>query len=512
MSVCIFKSKRMEKRFFTLVFITMMGLSSSSAQEKAVPFDVNYNPALQPTNQIQYFKPVEKDLFVGDCIPFSYNGTFYLYWLIDKGHHSALNGLGGHQWALSTSKDLINWKHYPIALGIDEEWEKSICTGSLIYAKNSFYAFYATRIIKDGKTQEQLSYAISSDGTKFVKQKPNPFFTAPEGYNPSQFRDPKIISAPDGYHLFISSYKTDPEIQQYGGCLAHLFSKDLKNWEVREPVLTGQRGTPECSDYFYWNGWYYLIYSSYGTFYVKSRNPFGPWEYPSDQTLKEPFANVPKTAEFNNRRRISAAWIPSRDENKDNGHGKFGGNIVLRELVQEEDGTLGTKFAPELVPECSTPLELPVILDNSLSTGNSEKLQINSPNGIGSANFDQVPYNCRITLEITPLGNNEEYGLYLRSNNKAEGGYRLNFSPNLETVQLGNVSIDAVKNLGNSILVDIIMKDDIIDVCVDNRRCIVNRCPEQKGDQLWLYAKQGNVIFKSIKISELKTDQASLIH
>jgi frataxin-like iron-binding protein CyaY len=151
-------------------------------------------------------------------------------------------------------------------------------------------------------------------------------------------------------------------------------------------------------------------------------------------------------------------------------------------------------------------------LDNSLSTGNSEKLQINSPNGIGSANFDQVPYNCRITLEITPLGNNEEYGLYLRSNNKAEGGYRLNFSPNLETVQLGNVSIDAVKNLGNSILVDIIMKDDIIDVCVDNRRCIVNRCPEQKGDQLWLYAKQGNVIFKSIKISELKTDQASLIH
>ena len=134
MSVCIFKSKRMEKRFFTLVFITMMGLSSSSAQEKAVPFDVNYNPALQPTNQIQYFKPVEKDLFVGDCIPFSYNGTFYLYWLIDKGHHSALNGLGGHQWALSTSKDLINWKHYPIALGIDEEWEKSICTGSLIYA------------------------------------------------------------------------------------------------------------------------------------------------------------------------------------------------------------------------------------------------------------------------------------------------------------------------------------------------------------------------------------------
>ena len=276
---------------------------------------LNFNPTNQPTNQIQYFKPVEEDLFVGGCIPFSHNGVFYLYWLIDKGHHTALNGLGGHQWALSTTTDLINWKHYPIALGIDEEWEKSICTGSVIYANNLFYAFYATRLLKDGKTQEQLSYAISKDGIKYVKQKPNPFFTAPDGYIPSQFRDPKIIADKDGYHLFISSFKTDPEIDRYGGCLAHLFSTDLKNWSVKEPVLTGQRGTPECSDYFYWNGWYYLIYSSGGTHYVKSRNPFGPWEYPRYQALKVPFNNVAKTAEFKNGRRISVAWIPSREDN-----------------------------------------------------------------------------------------------------------------------------------------------------------------------------------------------------
>lgn len=89
---------------------------------------------------------------------------------------------------------------------------------------------------------------MSNDGTKFIKKKPNPFFTAPKGYNPSQFRDPKIFEDKDGYHMLISSYKTEPEVFQFGGCLAHLFSNDLKNWEVKEPVLTGQRGTPECSD------------------------------------------------------------------------------------------------------------------------------------------------------------------------------------------------------------------------------------------------------------------------
>jgi beta-fructofuranosidase len=492
--------------FGIFIFCCLLGLSTTIAkgQEKSEPLNVNYNPNIQPTNQIQYFKPVEADLFVGDCIPFYHNGIFYLYWLVDKGHHSALKGLGGHQWALSTSKDLINWKHFPIALGIDEDWEKSICTGSLIYANNSFYAYYATRIVKDGKTQEQLSYAISSDGTKFIKQKPNPFFTAPEGYVPSQFRDPKIISSPDGYHLFISSYKSNPEIQQFGGCLAHLYSKDLKNWEAREPILTGQNGTPECSDYFYWNGWYYLIYSTSGNgYYVKSRNPFGPWEYPRYQALKEPFANVPKTAEFNNGRRMSAAWIPTRDENKLEGRGKFGGNIVIRELVQDEDGTLGTKFAPELIPACSSPLELPLKLNNSFIVGIMGIIEVNGANGIGSVHYEKVPYNCRITLEIEPLGNIEDYGLYLRSGDKAEDGFKLNFSPDLRTVQLGNKGIEAVENLGNSILVDIVMKGDIIDVCINNHRCIVNRCPELKGDQIWLYAKQGMVHFTSIKIYDL---------
>jgi len=465
---------------------------------------LNYNPAIQPKNKIQYFKPVEQDLFVGDCIPFSHNGTFYLYWLIDKGHHSSLNGLGGHQWVLGTSKDLINWEHFPIVIGLDEEWEKSICTGSVIFAENAYYAYYATRLVKDGKTQEQLSYAVSKDGKKFIKQKPNPFFIAPTGYIPSQFRDPKIISSSDGYHMFISSYKSEPVVFRNGGCLAHLFSKDLKNWEIHEPVLSGQRSTPECSDYFYWNGWYYLLYSIDGdTKYVKSKNPFGPWEFPRYQTLSEPFSNVAKTAEFNNNRRISAAWVPSRNDGKDNGNERFGGNIVLRELIQDYDGTLSSKFPSEVIPALKNKVEFKILTDNTTSQLTREGVEIDSPNGIGSAHIMNVPYNCRITLEMEPVGNNDEFGLYLRTNDKAEGGYKLNFSPDRRVVQLGNVSIESVEGLNNTLTIDIVMMNDIIDVCINNRRCIANRCPEQKGEQLWFYTRHGDVSFKSIKISEL---------
>ncbi len=93
--------------------------------------------------------------------------------------------------------------------------------------------------------------------------------------------------------------------------------------------------------------------------------------------------------------------------------------------------------------------------------------------------------------------------LYLRSGNKASVGYKLSFSANNHIVSLANTGIVAVDGLNNNIKVDIIMKNDIIDVCIDNRRCIVNRLPEQKGSFLWLYAKHGNVKFKSIKVSPI---------
>lgn len=214
------------KTTLIIVMTLLMGITTSQAQ-----FKIDYNPSIQPTNSIQYFKPVEKDLFVGDCIPFYHEGTYYLYWLLDKGHHGALNGLGGHQWCVSTTKDLKNWKHYPIAIGIDEKWEKSICTGSVAFDGKLFYAFYATRLItKENEIKEQLSYAISKDGLNFEKQLPNPFYTSAPGYSQRHFRDPKIVIDKSGtFHLFVSSESEKYIISDAKGTLVHLTSKDLKN-------------------------------------------------------------------------------------------------------------------------------------------------------------------------------------------------------------------------------------------------------------------------------------------
>jgi beta-fructofuranosidase len=467
---------------------------------------VQYDPAIQSTNNMQYFKP-KGDLFVGDCIPFARNGVYYYYWLLDSAHHRSLAGLGGHQWVLSTTTDLKNWKQYPVVLGIDEPWEKSICTGSVVFYNHLYYAFYATRLVdNEGKVNEQLSYATSPDGIHFEKKRPNPFYTSAPGYSKRDFRDPKVfVDEKTGeFHLFVSSWQENSILQHAGGCLVHLKSKDLKQWTVLDPILTGQPSVPECPDYFLWKDWYYLVYSDgSNTYYVKSKQPYGPWSEPASQALNESWSNVVKTAAFKNGRRIAAAWVPSRHENKDNNDEIFGGNSLFREIIQLPDGTLNTKFPPEMVPATHPAISGKISAALNAGLIGKDGVMIKSPNGVGAAFTGNIPARCRINLMISPEGASEEYGLYLRSDEKADIGYRLNFNANTAMVSLGNTDIKAVSGLNKPIRVDIILDDDIIDVCVDNRRCIVNRTPEQKGNFLWFYAKHGVVKFTSVKISPL---------
>jgi beta-fructofuranosidase len=488
-------------RNFLLLILLVLFCTAADAQ-----LGVKYDPGIQSKGNLQYWRP-KGNLFVGDCMPYYQDGKFSFYWLLDSAHHASLKGLGGHQWALSTTRDLKTWKQEPIVLGIDQEWEKSICTGSVAFYHNTYYAFYATRLIdENGRVNEQLSYATSKDGIHFDKQKPNPFYTSAPGYSKRDFRDPKVfIDEKTGeFHLFVSSWQESSVLARAGGCLVHLVSKDLKKWDLKDPVLTGQSSVPECPDYFLWKGWYYLVYGDNGdTYYVKSKQPYGPWEEPEFQALNESWSNVLKTASFKNDRRISASWIPSRHENKDNNGEIFGGNALFREVIQMPNGTLQTRFLEEMIPQTGAPLK--INFSNGLySTKNGENsITIDAPNGTGASYLENIPQNVRLSLEVEPIGRYDEFGFYLRSDNRANNGYKSSFSANNQTVSLGNTEIKAVGGLNRPIKIDLIMKGDIIDMSIDGKRCIVNRTPEQKGSFLWFYAKHGKVSFKSVKVSPL---------
>ena len=79
-------------------------------------------------------------------------------------------------------------------------------------------------------------------------------------------------------------------MRRYGSGTAALRILSATIWKtgVREKpfLVPGYTDQPECSDYFEWNGWYYLIFSNYGTAkYRYSRTPFGPWICPEQEIL-----------------------------------------------------------------------------------------------------------------------------------------------------------------------------------------------------------------------------------
>jgi hypothetical protein len=452
---------------------------------------------------MQYFRPGE-GLFVGDCMPFFHGGLFRLYCLLDEGHHRGLGGLGGHQWAQASSRDLVHWEHHPLAIPITNEREGSICTGSVFFHEGLYYAFYATRM-RD--RTEHLSLALSYDGVRFEKAEPNPFASPPVGYSPYHYRDPFVFKGRhDGlFHMLVTAWLEDPPIPGRGGCLAHLVSTDLRHWQSRDPFLVpGLPGAPECPDYFFWNGWWYLVFSSGGVARFRtSRRPDGPWLRPKIDTLDGPAARVMKTAPFTDGRRIGVAWIGTRERDRDDGRLKYAGNAVFRELVQHDDGSLGARFPKEMVPsgrQLST-LRLRALGEDVRVEGG--RIHIVARQGLGAAVCSGVPLDAHLRIRLLPQPDAVGFGLRLRATDTFESGYDLHLAPQDRVARLNDQWLLGVDGLDHPFDLDVVLQDDIIDVCIDERRTLIDRCPERRGEQLFMYAQDSDVAFEVLEIAAL---------
>ena len=452
---------------------------------------------------MQYFKP-DGNFFLGDCMPFAHDGVFHLYYLLDEGHHQGLGGLGGLQWAHASTTDLVHWTHHPLALPITADWEGSICTGATFYHAGTYHAFYATRM-RDWT--QHLGHAVSRDGITFEKTTPNPFASPPPGYNPKDYRDPFVFQAEDGtFHMLVTSQLEDPPLHKRGGCLLHLQSSDLWDWQVVGPLLIpagdpAYGNVPECPDLFEWNGWYYVLFGlGLQTRYRMARHPLGPWLRPPVDALDTAFCAVMKTAPFGENRRIGVGWAGPRQGDKDDGRMLWGGNAVFRELIQHPDGTLGTRFPPEMIPGTGDPLALTCTILTPGCRGDSRQIDFATPETLAVAALENLPRSCRIRCQVEPTSGCIRFGLGLRGDGEFAQKIELAFQPSLRTVSLGQARSEGVAGLDAPFGLDIILQEDIIDVCIGNQRCMINRLPELQGHRLFFFCENGAVRFSEIEV------------
>ena len=302
---------------------------------------------------------------------------------------------------------------------------------------------------------ERLAMALSQDGIHFQKARPTPFSAPQAPFREGPNRDPSVNRDGDGYLMLVTAALAAKKDGKEQGALEQLVSKDLKHWSAsKTPFLVpGYSPQPECSDLFFWRGRYYLLFGINGvTHYRMGNSLHGPWTKPEIDTLDADEARVMKTAAFHKDRRILVGWV---------GYDNFGGNLVFRELIQNPDRTLGTKFPEEMIP----------------ATKGRTAIQVHHSHS--SAPLQRALAEWRLILQADPADASQPYGLTFEGKEGPTETLLINpvkgVAAWLDATGRIRNELTGLPELQRRAMIDIVRKGDLVDLCVNRRHTMIHR-------------------------------------
>lgn len=380
-----------------------------------------------------FYRPA--DAWVGDNIPCYSNGKFYLYYQADRRIPVPFPKGEPFGWSLAVSDDLISFSDYGEVLHKGEKGGREHCifAGSVIYHNELFYAFYtAENRAWSGHPEmppsEVVRIATSRDGISWEKY-PELTMEAPDLFDNDYFRDPAVFRMDDGrFILIVCTRKKDgPKIRK--GVLITYEGSDLLHWEYK-----GIFYDPEAyfllqmPDLFRIGDWYYLLFSELDdqrrTRYRMSRSLNGPWLPPADDCFDGRCYYAARTINVDGRR-FMFGWNPTRENNDDLGMWIWGGNSVIHEIFQNDDGTLSTKL-PDFISNRFIPS----------SKKYATSLSLCSVDGYKKLVFDNEAGNFyRIDFDFVLSEGTFGFGIKFYENSDEDIGYIYHFIPGENRVE-----------------------------------------------------------------------------
>lgn len=212
---------------------------------------------------------------------------------------------------------------------------------------------------------------------------------------------------------------------------------------------------------------------------------------------------VMKTAAYHDNRRLGVAWIETRSGDTDTGRFQWGGHAVFREIVQFADGTLGTTFPPEMLPARGTPLALPQPAQGIGATVANGAIHLESGDGMAAVSFATLPRNVYLRVSGRPATDASRFGLRLREDTPFVDGVAVELLPTAQRIELHDAALDPVAGLDALFTLEIVLKDDLIDVSINGRYSLINRCPAQQGTGLTFFCHTGSITFDQVIIAPL---------
>ena len=299
--------------------------------------------------------------------------------------------------------------------------------------------------------------------------------------------------------------------------MARYTSTDLSKWTLCEPLYAPEKQYMlECPDLFKMGDQYYLFYSwDMVTYYARGDSMYGPFVEPENNVLDGTGFSfyAAKTAEFQGNRYL-CGWVGRKPEPKDTGNYNWAGSLVIHQLVQKEDGTLGVK-EPSGLKEYFTEEESPVLAGTWGTVEEEAGSYRLSAYGdeVALAEFGSrkpvVMLECTVSLGEEgyvgiAFGQGEEYGKYTGLVLDAKNdcihyeGCVLSRIAYVEPV----ISTDFIFEPDKEYHVKLVMENEIAVLYIDDTKALSNRIYKSvEGDVHWgFFANNAEAVFKDVVV------------
>lgn len=293
-----------------------------------------------------------------------FKNEYHLFYQYNPGS-SLVPGIA--HWGHAKSRDLVHWKHLPVALYPDKRYDKTgVFSGSALVEDDAMYLYYTGNVNHPGKTPDHIqrqALATSTDGVTFTKYEDNPIIIGKK-HQPN-LRDPKVWEKNGTYYMVLGNSFNNNSL----GRVLLYASEDKITWK-EVSILDESDGFLgfmwECPDFFELNGRFILLFSPQGMKAegFKYRNLYqtgyivGDFDYSSKK-----FKPITKFQELDHGhdfyatqttldkkgRRVVVAWLDMWDQNYPEGLDGFTGQMSLvRQLSLTKDGHLIQTPLPEM--------------------------------------------------------------------------------------------------------------------------------------------------------------------
>jgi beta-fructofuranosidase len=277
---------------------------------------------------------------------------------------------GDMHWAHAVSKDMIHWKHLPIALApTSGSYDQDGCFSGSAVDYNGTATFLYTGVksvppeqasLRDGTHNflESQCLATSSDpDLRNWTKLPAPVLLPPKDPQLTGFRDPCLWHDGETWYMGVGSGQ-----RGRGGCVLLYRSTDLRHWEYLHTLASGKwngKQTPnvvdsgemwECPDFFSFGKKHLLLYSTEGKVYWET-GELDPKElvFHPEKNGRLDYGSfyAPKSQLDEKGNRILWAWIPeTRPEAEFSAAGWAGCMSLPRVLTLDQKGELQMRVVP----------------------------------------------------------------------------------------------------------------------------------------------------------------------